>query len=238
MDENIKELNLWQRLIGVIANPVKTLAVVAEKPKILWPAVVISLFNLVFFLITSPKMQKYMLIVYDKMPKQQLNAQQLAAMKSYMTGSAIYVSGITILLMPWIIWLVYTLLFKFFNLFVGNDAPFKNLYAVSVLSSVPTVLATALRSIMVAFSPAESYASVTTSAAVVLPKGTTGYLFAFLSTIDPFYIWSLVLLAIGGAYVLKTDTKKTGILVFVIWVVMACITTLLAGLNQQQMPGA
>lgn len=54
--ENLPEMSLWQRLTGIITKPGETLAVVVEKPTVLWPAAIISLVNLVFFVITIPKL--------------------------------------------------------------------------------------------------------------------------------------------------------------------------------------
>jgi len=178
-----------------------------------------------------------MLWQFENMPQQEMNAEQLAKMKDFMSGGAVIGAGAAAVVMPFVIWLVVALLFKFLNLFIGNEAPLKKLYAVAVISSIPTVIGTALRNILVFFSPAENYATVTTSAALVLPKGTTGPLFAVLSGIDPFYIWNLALLAVGGALVLKTTVRKTGIMVFIIWVLVAAVSAVAMGLNPQQMPG-
>lgn len=236
-DETTQEMGLWQRLTGIITRPGATLAAVVEKPTVLWPALVISLVNLGMFIITLPKLQKFMLWQFENMPQQEMNAEQLAKMKAFMSGGAVIGAGAAAVVMPFVIWLVVALLFKFLNLFIGNEAPLKKLYAVAVISSIPTVIGTALRNILVFFSPAENYATVTTSAALVLPKGTTGPLFAVLSGIDPFYIWNLALLAVGGALVLKTTVRKTGIMVFIIWVLVAAVSAVAMGLNPQQMPG-
>lgn len=175
---------------------------------------------------------------YENMPKQQMNAEQLAKMKEFMSINAIAGGAVGTIAAPFIIWLVISLLFKFLNMFVGNEAPFKKLYAVSVITSLPIVLGTALRSILVTVSPAESYLTVSTSAAAVLPKGTMGPMFAVLSNIDPFIIWSLVLLAMGGAIVLKTSVRKTGLLVFIMWVLLVGVTVASTLLKPQQIPGA
>lgn len=235
VEEEIQDLTLWQRLAGIVTQPKVTLAAVVEKPTILGPALIISLVSLVLFLITSSKLKQYTLMTLEKMP-QQLSPDQLAQTKSFMSVGLIVGGGFSALAVPLLGCLIFTLLFKFFNLFIGNEAPFKKLYAVSVITYVPSVLGNTLRSIMVAFSPAENLSSISTSAALVLPKSNMGPLFAFLSYIDPFFIWSMALLAIGGAMVLKTSVKKTGIFVFIICLLWAVIATSLVALNPQQFP--
>jgi len=236
--EHSQEMGLWQRLTGIITRPGVTLATVVEKPTVLWPVAVISLVNLGLFIITIPKLQKFLQWTFENMPKQQFTPEQLDQMKSIMSVSGVIGAGIATVFTPLLIWFVIALLFKFMNLFAGNEAPIKKLYAVAVITSVPTLLGNALRSILVAISPGEDYTSITTSAALALPKGTTGPLFAFLSSIDPFYIWSLVLLAMGGALVLKTSVRKMGVFVFIIWILFAALSAGVAALNPQQVPGA
>jgi hypothetical protein len=235
-NEIIEEMGLWQRFLGIITRPGATLAAVVEKPAILWPALVISLVNLGLFIVTAPKFKEFMLWQFENMP-QQLPAEEMARMKSLMSGGAVIGAGVSMVVMPFVIWLVLALLFKFLNLFIGNEAPMKKLYAVAVISGVPAVLGTALRSVLVLLSPAENYAAVTTSAAAALPKGAAGPLFAVMSAVDPFIIWSLALMALGGAMVLKTSVRKTGIMVFVIWVLLAAVSVVGALLNPQAMPG-
>ncbi|HEX3031286.1 MAG TPA: YIP1 family protein [Bacillota bacterium] len=229
-----QEISFWQRIWGVIVNPGETLRVVAENPTIVWPLVFMALGNLVGFLITLPKLRGFLVFTFEQMPKEQYTAEQIAAIKNYMAGStAVLSSGIAVILMPLIIWLVYVLIFKFANLFIGNEAPFKKLYAVAILTYVPTLLGNLLRSLLVLVSPAENFGTVTTSAALLMPKGSTGPLFVALTRLDPFYIWSLWLLAIGAAYVLKTTTKKTGLIVFALFFISLVVMAALATLNPQ-----
>lgn len=235
---NAPEMGLWLRLAGIITRPGATLAAVVEKPTVLWPALVISLVNLVMFVVTIPKLQQYLAWSYENMPKQGMTPEQLAQMKSAMSVAGLVGGGVTMLLLPFLIWLVLSLAFKFLNLFIGNEAPLKKLYAVSVITSIPIIIGSTLRYLLVLVSPGESYATVTTSAAAVMPRGSVGPLFALLSCIDPFIIWSLVLLALGGALVLKTSVRKTGVLVFIMWMLMAAVSIAFTMFNAQQLPGA
>lgn len=222
-----REMGLWQRITGIITKPGETLAALDEKPTVLGPAIVYILTNLLLFLITVPKLQKYSLIAIEKLSKQ-MPPEQFVQAKSMVSVTSVVGGGVAVLVMPFVSWLVISGLFKFYNMFVGSDASFKKLYAVSVITSIPMLLGTALRSIMVIFSPAENFASVTTSAALILPKESMGPLFAVLALVDPFYIWSLALLAMGTALVLKTSVKKTGIFVAILWVLYAAV---LAGIS-------
>lgn len=236
--EEQQNLTLWQRLGGVVASPGATMAVVAQKPTIIWPMVTVALANLAVFMITIPKVMEFFLISYDKLPKQQYSPEELAAVKSYMTGDiAVILAGAAVVLTPLLTWLVYTVIFKVVNLFVGQEAPFKSLYAVSILASVPSIFGSLLRSALVAVSPGKDYAVITTSLAVLLPKGEQGPLFACLSNIDPFQIWSLVVLTIGAAAVMKINVRKVGIVTAVMWLLMMGASVLLTILYTQN-PGA
>ncbi|HEX3033019.1 MAG TPA: YIP1 family protein [Bacillota bacterium] len=235
---NQRDMTLWQRLVGVIANPGDTMTAIATKPTILWPMVMVIFANVAVFLMTVPKLKEFLLITFEKLPKQQMPPEQIAALKSYMAGNtAVLISGVSIVVIPLVAWLVYTLIFKLVNLFIGSEAPFKSLYAVSIMSSVPSVLGSLLRSILIAISPGKDLGYISTSAAVLLPKGEIGPLFTFLSNIDPFRIWSLALLAIGAAAVLRTSAKKMGIVAAVLWLLMTAASVLMSLLAPQN-PGA
>lgn len=237
INEENREVGLWGRLFGILTRPGAILEAVVEKPTIWGPAAVISLVNLLLFIVTVPKLQEFTLKSLEKMP-QTLPPEQIAQMKSFTGIWVVAWGGVATIIGPFVVWLIAALLFKFLNLFIGNEAPFKKLYAVAVITSVPTILANFVRTILVAASPAESFPTITTSAALVLPKGSFGPAFAVLSQIDPFYIWSLVLLAMGTALVLKTSVRKTGTFVFILWMVMAGIGALVASFKTVQFPGA
>lgn len=230
------DLTLLQRIAGIIMRPQTTLAAVVEKPTIFKPVIVISIINLILYLITIPKLKIYTQATLEAM-SDQMPPEQLAQAKSFMSVGLVVGGGISTIAMPLLGFLIVTLLFKLINLFIGNEAPFKHLYAISVISYIPVILGSALRTLLIAISPAEKIASVSTSAALFLPRGSTGPLFAFFSHIDPFIIWFLILLAMGGAMVLKTSIKKTGIFLFILWFLWAGIGTGLTALSSQQVPG-
>lgn len=233
--ENVPEMSLWQRLMGIITKPQDTLAEVIRKPTVLWPAVVISVVNLVFFLITMPKLQKYTLMALENLP-QKIPPEQLARTKSIALIGVAVGGSLSVIIMPLVICLIITLLIKLFNLIIGSEPSFKQLYAVSLITSLPTVLGSILRTLLLAISPVESFATVTTSAALALPKGSTGPLFVVLSQVDPFLIWSLFLLSMGAAMVLKTSTKKTGFFFFIIWSLWTAVLVTMSVLFPQQPP--
>lgn len=235
--EEKQEIGLWERLIGIITSPGTTLEAVVVKPTIWGPAAIIVLADLMLFFVTVPKLREFTLWNLGKVA-QQLPPDQVAQMKTFAANGALVGGGVATVIGPFVAWLIAALLFKFFNLFIGKEAPFNKLYAVAVITTVPIVLGNVLRTIMVATSPAESFPTITTSAALALPKGTIGPVFAILSQIDPFYIWSLILLAMGTALVLRTSVRKTGSFVFILWVIMAAFGALVASFKTVQFPGA
>lgn len=241
IDENIQQMNLWQRLVGIITRPKATLEAVVEKPTLLWPALVILLINLGFFAITIPKLQQFTLWLMENSPQPQMPLEQLSQAMSMASTFAAISGGLAAMVIPLFAWLVYAMSFKVINFFVANKTSFKKLFAVAIISYVPTLLGAALRNVLVATAPAgdvTAVISVTTSAALALPKGNIGPLFTALSNIDPFYIWSLALLAMGGAIAMRTTVRITGVMVFILWLLITVITTGVAMLNPQQLPGA
>jgi asparagine N-glycosylation enzyme membrane subunit Stt3 len=67
-----------------------------------------------------------------------------------------------------------------------------------------------------------------TSLALILPRSVdSGFWYIFLSKIDFFNVWSLILLVLGGSVAMQKDGKKLALYIFGIWLVFIVLTALL-----------
>jgi len=109
---------------------------------------------------------------------------------------------------------------------IGGEGSFMQVWSTTLYASVPvSIFATVIKALMMLVTPASGLTGVSTSLAVVLPRSSVGTgLWYALSAIDPFSIWSLVLLIIGYAAVMQYTTKKAAWINVPLWLVRYGIT--------------
>lgn len=211
-----RQMNILQRLWGVIIEPVETFGVISRDPRVLIPALMFMGLNLVLFLLILPETQQFAAEMMTKTG--QVSAEQAASM-SKITA----ISGtVTALLGPPLLWLLQSVILLIFNQVSIGAATFKQLFAAAVYSTVPTMLNGALKSGLIKIIGMEGALKIKTSAALFMGPGShTGFLYNFLAQLDFFTIWGLILLAIGGAVAMNKDIKKVAVYLFALWLIYA-----------------
>ena len=225
--ESPRNLNLWQRLSGVVFSPAETFKAVAAQPTLLTPVLVFLVINLGLAMIILPRVKAFTVNMMQNMPQ---GAGEQTAMTAKMAATGATVGTIAgAVVSPLLIWLVITLIFIIYSQFAGKEGTFKQIFAVVILAWVPVLLGGGLKTFLTMMTPPENLMAVQTSAALLLPQAQTGRLFLFLSKIDLFTIWNLVLISIGTGAVYKTSAKKTGALIFVLWLLYVGVSVVLFG---------
>jgi hypothetical protein len=133
---------------------------------------------------------------------------------------------------PMMMWLVLAVLLKLYNAFDGEKTPFANLFAVTVYASLPVVLGSMVKTGLMLATPARDITRITVSPALFLPspEHLPGKTYAFLSQIDPFVAWSLILTAMGGSLAMKVPLPRTAIYLVSLWILYIAAVTLLSGI--------
>lgn len=209
-------LNIWQRLVGVLTSPRQTFADIIAHPRFAAGLVTLCAVNLLVALLILPKVRAFTIWTIEQQAPQMAPG---AAMAKEMaaTGAAFGVV-IASVFGPLFFFLLMAVLLFFFGYLAKNRAPFRTLFAVSVFAYVPATIASVIASALIASRPAENLKGVTTSLAMFLPAGSEGLMPRVLSLIDPLGLWSLVLVALGGAVAYKTAFGKVAAYLFVLWV--------------------
>ncbi len=216
--EEEKKRGLIKYFIDAIVSPKEAIGEFVDKAA-MWPmALLLVAINVALFIPIIPKMKEATLWALENGPKK-VPPEQLAMVKQNLSAVVAYQS-VVVILTPILVWLFIALAFKFFNIFIGSDAKFKSLLKAAVIASVPGAIATVIKNFLIYTTPASNLNSVSTSAALLLSQ-PKGFIFGFLTAVDPFTIWNLVLLAIGTAFAMNTSPKKTGICSFVLWAIYA-----------------
>lgn len=224
-----KELSLVKRLTGVITNPKQTFEDINDKPKVIWALIVVIFLQLISTVLIMPKLIDSSLIMIKKMPSYTPGLE--GTMKAGIIGGSIF----SALIMPIILWLIVAGLLKLFTTFTGNDGNFKNIFTVNIFAYLPTVIGGYVKALIIYFINPENINNVQTSLALLLPAPDNpikpGALFTFLSAMDIFTIWNLILLTIGTAIVFKISNKKSGFMVFGIYLIYALAITVISAVT-------
>jgi hypothetical protein len=218
-------------LVEVITSPGAAFKEIAERPGF-WPAAItLTVINLIFSIITLPKLQEYSKLTLEKMietvPPENVDILARTMSPESVTTTTV----IAALVGPWVIWLVIALILKLFAAITAQEAPFRKMFAVAVYGYVPAIIGGIISSILVLNTAAENIKNVGLNLAV-FSSAESGFLYHFLLACDPFTWWSLILLGIGATAVMKVK-RPTGVLIYLfgLWLVFALITGAVGLLN-------
>ena len=208
-------LNVWQRLAGVLSNPRQTFADIVAHPRFAAGLVVLCTVNLLVAILVLPKLRAFIPWSIEQQAPQlgpdTAMAQEMAVAVATAAAVCASVAG------PLLFALLMAVLLLIFGYLVKNRAPFRALFAAGVFAYVPATIASVIQSALIASRPAEQFDQVTISLAMFLPAGSEGLLHRVLSLVDPLGLWSLALVAMGGAVAYKTAFGKAAAYLFVLW---------------------
>ncbi|HEV8631496.1 MAG TPA: YIP1 family protein, partial [Thermoanaerobaculia bacterium] len=197
------ESSSFERLFGVLASPVNTFRSIAERPTWLIAFLVVSLLPVVPGILALPKMDwegitKAQLEQMDVQLSREQMEQRVAITEKvgpiFTYVSPIFVA-IGVLLFALIFWGAFTL--------AGGELGFKRSLAVTAHGMMPLAVASLLAVPIVlsmdkiGAEVARQGSTLKSSLAALAPEGANPVLVSFLSKIDVFTIWSLVLFVLG-----------------------------------------
>jgi hypothetical protein len=210
-------MNAWKLLVSVLTSPRQTFEDIVAHPHFAAGLTALCTLNLLITLLILPKVKAFTIWAFEQqavqMPPGAAVAKEMAATVAMVAAAFAAVAG------PIFFSLLMAVLLFFFGYLVQNRAPFRTLFAVSVFAYVPATIASIVQSALIAFRPAENLKGVTTSLAMFLPEGAEGLLHRILSLIDPLGLWTLALVALGGAVAYKTGFCKAAVYLLILWVI-------------------
>jgi hypothetical protein len=219
-----QKMSLPQRLWGIIIEPVKTFQAVCEDPRALIPMAVFLAINLVLTIWFLPQLKD---IAGEAMKQTQtMTAEQIQTALKW-TGILAVLASVAV---PPLTWLIQAALLALFNQFSIGAAKFKQLFVVAFFAWIPAFLGGLIKSVYMAGEGVKNAMNFSTSLALILPRSVdSGFWYVFLSKIDFFSIWSLILLVLGGSIAMQKEkeTKKLALYIFGIWLVYIILTALL-----------
>lgn len=224
----VKKMNFIKRVSGVIFSPSETMKNLAEKPRVLFPIILMAVSMFLFILVNFEMFKEFNLITIEEtMAKMnlELTSEQLATQAEFGSKISLFTTPL-VTLVTWFIGGV--ILFAAMKIFKG-EGKLKQYLSVTGYSYVIAVLSLIVTSIVANLTGTfNMYASVT-GLTSLLPQDMSGtFLYGFLSIFEVFNIWQYVVMGIGAAYVSKLDKKK----VYVIMTALFVLTGLYGGTTQ------
>jgi len=224
MSENIVEqepLKWWERVKYVFINPDKAFENLANYPRVLFPIIV---FSVGILLLLFLRLELYKEFLRDTMLNQfALQGAEVPENIDSIINIQIYVSMVSIAVMPLIVWVIKSGLINGVAGLFGGSGTFKEAFSVISHAYLPVLLGQIIIAII---SMALGEFQIPMSFAILLPDSMAGgFLFNLLSQFDIFVIWYEILAIIGISKVYGLTTGKSSIIVLGTWASWILITT-------------
>lgn len=129
--------------------------------------------------------------------------------------------------------LVALLLWLGFNFILGGESKYTQMFTMSVYAYLPSVIKTLLMIATVAFGNTDNFDiqdPVGTNLGFYLGADSAHWLKSLLGSFDIFTLWTIALMAIGGAILAKVKVKSGMLLLFGVWLLCVLIKTVVAAI--------
>lgn|GEM_PF-394145 len=220
---NEESMSMGKRFMGVLVAPVKAFQAIGEDPRLLVPALVFIVVSALLTALIIPETQELTRMLLQKNP--QMTADMIEKSVKWAGIGAVLAA---IFGMP-VLWLIQAGLLALYNQLSIGQATFKQLFAVAIFSTMPSLINSVLVAGLTKAMGAKSMLSIKTSLALLLPPGQdSGFLFNLLNSANLFTIWALALLSIGGGVVMGKEGKKVGIYIFALWLIFILVSSILS----------
>lgn len=223
-------MNESGRVIGIFTSPGETFESLNRKPTWIVPFVIVVLFGLIFGYLSADIGFKDRIAL---MEAQGRSSEEIEKTQSFMSGSLKYLGVIILPVGVLISWSILAgVMLIGCNSFMGGEAKFKKVFSIVAWSYLIMELGGILKSFLI-LSKGTTH-GVTTSLAILVPLPELGekssLIFRFLSRLDLFTVWQLVLWIIGLSVVYRLPKEKSATFVLSLWGLYIVVTVLLGGL--------
>lgn len=231
-----------QRIVGALFSPGETFREIAERPDFLAPLLVIVVISIVSVMVVVPR------IDFESMIREQMSQtnpdmaeedrERAVRFGAAFTKAMFYVSP---LLAPILVTIIAGILLLAFRLF-GGEGNFKQAFSVTLYSWMPMIVGGIVGTIILvgrggSVSAEELQTLVMSNLGFLVDQKENMVAFAFLSSIDLFTLWTLVLLIIGFAYVARVSRAVSSAIVLSLWAILVVIKVGLAAMGAARMKG-
>lgn len=234
--------NSFQRIAGVLFAPAETFRDIARKPDILVPLIVLIVLGFVVTAVIVPRMD-FGAAFRESMAQsgRQMSESDMARAEKMGTAFGKVVAWISpFLSIIW--WLIIAGVLLLAHRLMGGEGDFKQAFSTTLYSWFPNAIAGLVLGIVAFFretiDPQTIQTLVKSSPAFLVDMKEHPILFAALSSLDIFMIWTLILLIVGFSTLSKLSRARSAAIVISLWLVTVAIKLGFAALGAARMKSA
>jgi hypothetical protein len=214
----IKRLNAFQRVLGVIFSPSDTMKDLVEKPRILFPLILILAAMALFILANFTMYKDYLMETTNQIfttMGMELTAEQLQQQTSFSAIVSLIGAPIGGLLQ----WLITTVLIFAGVKICKGEGKFKQFMSITGYAYVVMIPYFILATVVAHITGVFDMQSSITSLSAFLSEDMKGtFIFGVLNSIDLFTIWYLAVIGIGTAFASKLKKAKVCFILIAVYV--------------------
>jgi hypothetical protein len=235
----------WQRIIGVFFSPGETFEDIVRRPDILWPLIILTLVGFITTVLVMPHLDFDAVVaqqteMMQKQGKQMSDAdvERMGRITKAMAKVAGYIGPLFIivgyLLIALVLWGAFRLM--------GGEGDFKQSLSTTLYSFFPRmvlggIIGTVVIMMRGMVDPTQAASVMMTNPAFLVDMKAQPILFALLTSLDIFMLWTIVLLTIGFSKVSRLSKGKSAAIIVSLWIVTVAIKLGFAAMSAARMKG-
>jgi len=224
-----KTMGGFSKILNIFFEPRKVFESLKTKPTWLVSFIIIVLISVVSMYLTYPFIMSDTIAkirANEKIPDEQ--KETIVAQLQETTSPQLRGVVFSVIFILLILLIISGLLFFTFNVMLGGDSSFKRVLSVFSYSALVNIPA-AIVKIPLIFT--KKTVEIQTSLALFLsPDSKETFIYRFLSFFDIFYIWMIILVSLGLSVMYNFTIKKSTSTVFILWICLALVVSVLSGL--------
>lgn len=219
--------NSFQRIAGVLFAPADTFRDIARKPDVLVPLAILVILGFISAAILVPRMD------FEAMMQEQMaqsgrqmsdadleRAARMGAAFGKVMAFASPIFGIAV-------WAIIAGVLLLAHRLLGGEGNFKQAFSTTIYAWIPTAISGIVLTIVAAakgeVNPATMNTLVKSNPAFLVDMKDNPILFALLSSLDLFTIWTLILLIVGFSTLSRVSRAKSAAIVVSLWLVTVVV---------------
>ncbi len=219
--------NTFQRIAGVLFAPADTFRDIARRPDILMPLIILVIIGFVTSAMIIPRMD-FEAVVREQMASSNRNMSESDMENAVKMGSAF--GKVMAWLGPFLsiaIWAIIAGVLLLAHRLFGGEGNFKQAFSTVLYSWIPlTINGIVMGIVAVArgeIDPSTMPTLVKSNPAFLVDMKDNPILFAVLSSLDIFTIWTLILLIIGFATLSRLSRAKSAVIIISLWLLTVVV---------------
>jgi hypothetical protein len=240
----VKQKNVFARIAGVLFAPAESFEEIARKPDVLAPLLVLTVIGFLTVAAIAPRFDVSSILANQREAMEKQNPKMADADFERIGRITSAFAKVFFWLSPLLNAILYVIvaavLFFAFRLMAGEGS-FHQAMSATLYAWIPLALFSIVLAIVVVaqgtFDPITAATTVKSNPAFLADFKEQPVLFAFLSSLDLFMIWTLVLCVYGFAALSRLPRARSAAIVFSLWITFLLIRLGFAALGAAKMKG-